>query len=204
MNARETLIQEHQDFVHALARQLHRRLPRHVDYDDLVMFGQIGLIEAAGAYDADSPAMFTTFSYRRVRGAMLDGIRKMAWRRMPSAAQRTTVEPDAEFAEAADAFRKAVAQVGAVYMTSQVTRDERKIDPTETGTPDEAAQTRESMGRLRDVLETLPRNHRSLLHSLYFEDESISDHARRVGVHKSTITRRHQQALDALRQAMVN
>ena len=204
MNAPETLIQDHQDFVHALARQLHRRLPRHVDYDDLVMFGQIGLIEAAGAYDADSPATFTTFSYQRVRGAMLDGIRKMAWRRMPSAAERNASEPDAEFAEADDSFRKAVARTGAVDLTSQVTRDDRPIEPAETATPDADAQTRESLGRLTHVLETLPENHRSLLRSLYFDDESISDHARRVGVHKSTITRRHQQALDALRQAMAN
>lgn len=79
MKTPEQLIADCQGLVRALAWQIHCKLPSHVDLEDLVAYGQIGLIEAARAFDPTRENQFSTYSYYRIRGAILDGLSKMSW-----------------------------------------------------------------------------------------------------------------------------
>lgn len=79
MKTREEMITDCQGLVRSLAWQIHCKLPSHVDLEDLVAYGQIGLLEAARAYDPTRENQFSTYSYYRIRGAILDGLSKMAW-----------------------------------------------------------------------------------------------------------------------------
>ena len=72
-NVPRELIDEGQALVKSLAARIHRNLPVHVDFDDLISYGQIGLAEAAQDFDAEQGTRFTTFAYYRIRGAILDG-----------------------------------------------------------------------------------------------------------------------------------
>jgi RNA polymerase sigma factor for flagellar operon FliA len=69
----------HQGLVRAIAWKTHQRLPRAVELDDLVAYGQIGLLESIAAFDATRSRKFTTYAWHRIRGAMLDGLGKMTW-----------------------------------------------------------------------------------------------------------------------------
>src|SRR5687767_6547340 len=75
----QQLIVSCQGLVRSIAWKIRCKLPKHVDLEDLVSYGQLGLAEAARDYDPSRGSQFTTFAYYRVRGAILDGLSKMGW-----------------------------------------------------------------------------------------------------------------------------
>ena len=75
----EALVEQYRSFVTALAKKILRSLPSFVELEDLEGYGQIGLIEASRRFDPTRGVQFKTFAYYRIRGAIYDGIRKMAW-----------------------------------------------------------------------------------------------------------------------------
>jgi len=76
---KEDLVEKYAPMVKRIAYHLKSRLPAHIQLDDLIQAGMIGLLESAGNYDADQGASFETYSSIRIRGAMLDEMRKNDW-----------------------------------------------------------------------------------------------------------------------------
>lgn len=76
---RERIIREFVPVIKAMAQRLAFRLPAHLDIDDLVSAGVIGLMDALEKYDPSREAKFKTYAEFRIRGAMLDEIRAMDW-----------------------------------------------------------------------------------------------------------------------------
>src|SRR5882672_3376697 len=76
----EELVQESLPSVKYLANRLASRIPAHVDVDDLVQVGMMGLLQCAGRFDAHRGANFKTYAHRRVQGAMLDYLRSLDWK----------------------------------------------------------------------------------------------------------------------------
>ncbi len=75
----EDLIEEHSGLVNRIAYHLAARLPASVVVDDLIQVGMIGLLDASQQYDASQGAAFTTYATIRIRGAMLDELRRNDW-----------------------------------------------------------------------------------------------------------------------------
>ena len=75
----EQQLEEHLPLVKRLAHHLSARLPSSVQIDDLLQAGMIGLLEALNKYDASQGAQFTTYASIRIRGAMLDELRRGDW-----------------------------------------------------------------------------------------------------------------------------
>ena len=94
------LIERHTDLVQKIAYHLMARLPASVLVDDLVQSGMIGLLEAARNFDATKGASFVTFAGIRIRGAMLDEMRKGDW------APRSVHKNSRSIASAIDAVEK--------------------------------------------------------------------------------------------------
>ena len=78
-NESESLSPEHINLVERIARCLVRRMPPHVALDDLIQAGMVGLLEAAQRYAPGRGAAFKTFAAIRIRGAILDSVRKSDW-----------------------------------------------------------------------------------------------------------------------------
>jgi RNA polymerase sigma factor for flagellar operon FliA len=76
---RNRLIDSHMYLVHAAAGRMKKSFGRYLTIDELVGYGTEGLIEAADRFDPDRGASFATFSFYRIRGAMLDGLRRAGW-----------------------------------------------------------------------------------------------------------------------------
>ncbi|RCU44555.1 MULTISPECIES: RNA polymerase sigma factor FliA [Corallincola] len=76
---RQTIVEQHAGLVKRIAHHLKGRLPANVQLDDLIQSGMIGLLEASKNYDGTKGASFETFAGIRIRGAMLDEIRKGDW-----------------------------------------------------------------------------------------------------------------------------
>jgi len=73
------LVNKHSSLVVRIARHLSAKMPSSVQVDDLIQAGMVGLLEAAGKYDESKGASFETFAGIRIRGAMLDEIRRGDW-----------------------------------------------------------------------------------------------------------------------------
>ena len=75
----ESIILENSSLVKKIAHHMLARLPSHISLDDLIQSGTVGLIEAAYNYDPTKGASFSTYAGIRIRGAILDEIRKGDW-----------------------------------------------------------------------------------------------------------------------------
>src|SRR5271166_6973663 len=77
--SQQDLVFRHADLVKRIAYHLVSRMPPHVEVDDLIQAGMLGLLDAAKHYSADKGANFETYAGIRIRGAMLDEVRKSDW-----------------------------------------------------------------------------------------------------------------------------
>ncbi|HEY8747710.1 MAG TPA: sigma-70 family RNA polymerase sigma factor [Tepidisphaeraceae bacterium] len=217
MDAFEELVVQHQDYVRSLARAIAKKLPKNVEFEELVAMGQLGLTSAARQYEPGRGVAFTTFAYYRIRGAIFDGLRQMTW--LPPAMRRKLARLDgenevseltAESAEVSDdpeflakQFQTAVGRLGAVFLASGASNeDSDKEDPTDGRSAADEAESREDLTHLTEALAKLPEDQSALIRMLYFEYRSMTDVANELKKNKSTISRRHAEALDALRAAL--
>lgn len=75
----DELVKKHASLVHRIAYHLSARLPASVMVDDLIQAGMLGLLDAAGLYDPSQGASFETYATIRIRGSMLDELRRNDW-----------------------------------------------------------------------------------------------------------------------------
>ena len=75
----ERVLLEHLPIVRFLARRIHERLPQHVDIEDLVSAGVVGLMDAFSKFDPSKKVQFRSYAQFRIRGAILDSLRTLDW-----------------------------------------------------------------------------------------------------------------------------
>jgi len=76
---RDRLLLEHLPTVRYIARRIHERLPQHVELDDLISAGVVGLIDAFAKFDHGKKVQFKSYAQFRIRGAILDSLRTLDW-----------------------------------------------------------------------------------------------------------------------------
>ena len=76
---RERMMLEHMPAVRWMARRIHERLPQHVDMEDLVSAGTVGLLDAFRKFDPAKKVQFRSYAQFRIRGAILDSLRTLDW-----------------------------------------------------------------------------------------------------------------------------
>src|ERR1700743_2504750 len=76
---RDLLLMEHLPTVRYIARRIHERLPQHVELDDLVSAGIVGLMDAFSKFDHTKKVQFKSYAQFRIRGAILDSLRTLDW-----------------------------------------------------------------------------------------------------------------------------
>jgi RNA polymerase sigma factor for flagellar operon FliA len=206
------LVEQGSPLVRTLASRIGRELPVKVDWDELIGYGFLGLVEAAKDYDPDAGCQFTTFAYYRIRGAIYDGLAKMSWtkrgywrklRRARLAAclmEDSHADPIGSVEQEARRFGDLVAKLGVVYLTSQVVEGEEAAqDFVDDTTPPEArVEWREISDKLRQLVARLPVDQQSLVNSVYFEGLTLYEAGARLGISKSWASKLHARALESL------
>jgi len=221
---RDQLVLQHAPLVKRIACHLMARLPSHVSLDDLVQAGMLGLLDAARRYTVGRGASFETFAGIRIRGAMLDELRRNDW--LPRSVHRRTREvaravraveardgraarPDevaAELGISAEQYGDLLAEIASARMFSlEELRGERPELPEETD--QEAASAELERAELKGVLareiDGLPEREKLVL-SLYYEQElNMREIGEVLGVTESRVCQIHGQALVRLRARMV-
>lgn len=203
------LMLDHEEFLIALVRGMAAKLPHFVEFDELLAFGRLGLVEAATRFQPDNGAAFQTFAYYRIRGAVFDGLRKMAGLR-PIArtwvAAQETVDSLAQQIEAAPggdaraALGAAARNIATVFIVSGVGVGDEIDSPAAAVMPvDEAAAWNELQSKLSDALRRLPSGDAWIVQRHFYDGVSLTEIARSLGVNKSTISRRLTSTLARLR-----
>src|SRR5512137_1231240 len=213
-------------FVEALARRVASSMPHSIDLGDLVQDGVLGLIDAAHRFDAARGIKFETFAERRVRGAMIDALRREAWprgvrrqRRELEAARESLRrelghEPSlADLAARVGSDEKrlgrTILRINTIESTSPLSAgdhlDETSLPaalvPSEPDSPDTAYERTEVKERIRNAMATLPERERRLIGLYYFGDVTMKQIGTELGVNESRVSQLHARAIQRLRQA---
>ena len=214
-------------FVEALARRMAATMPHSIDLSDLVQDGVIGLIDAAHRFDDSRGIKFETFAERRIRGAMIDALRKDAWprgvrrvRRELEAAReklRATLGHEPSLADLAEAIGsdekrlgKTIVRINTIESTSPFSSaenvDEAQLPavlvPAEPERPDMQYERDEVKARVRNAIATLPPREQRVIALYYYNEVTMKDIGAELGVNESRVSQLHARAIRRLRDAL--
>jgi RNA polymerase sigma factor for flagellar operon FliA len=223
--SKSELVEHHASLVKRIAYHLVARLPATVDVEDLMQAGMIGLLDASYQFDATQGASFETYAGIRIRGAMLDEIRRNDWaprsvhkkardisEKMHEIEQRTG--RNAKDTEVAEAMGISIHEYHHQLHDSAGHQlfslddfsdsDEANANPISNGisTPDEETHSDNFQQALAHALENLPERER-LLMSLYYNDElNLKEIGEVLGVSESRVSQIHSQTVLRLRSKL--
>jgi RNA polymerase sigma factor for flagellar operon FliA len=222
----DALVMRHAELVKRIAYHLVGRLPPSVEVADLIQAGMLGLLEAASHFTADRGASFETYAGIRIRGAMLDALRKLDWaprsvHRKARAAAAAVRELEAEHGrEARDVeiaehmgvslgeYHRIVQDAASCRLTSLDDSggdDESPISRTADDGPDPFSHIADEGFRkaLATAIEELPERERMVM-SLYYDDElNLKEIGAVLKVTESRVCQLHGQALVRLKGRLV-
>lgn len=213
-NAAEALVEQYRSFVTALAKKILRSLPAFVELEDLEGYGQIGLIEASRRFDPNRGVQFKTFAYYRIRGAIYDGIRKMAWfEKEPNSNVIFEASANEVLSDSAGAQRSArgpntldddIEQTRSTILRLAGARllsiDHESIgelaDPNQD--PEAVVALHRAAEMVRDSVSQLDDKERSVIEDYYFHHKTLEEAGAKLGLSKSWTCRVHARALKNL------
>lgn len=217
--SQKQLVEQYSEYVVRIAKQVKRTLSPNIETDDLISYGMTGLIEAAERFDPAMGANFSTFSYYRIRGAIYDGLRVMGslsrteYRRsrfderatayMENDSSRTSVgvRPKSSPAEELENMAKKVQRMVTIYVTSLDDKDLHSlVDEAAEGCDDRLARL-ELYEKMRAAIGKLSKSDQEIITAYYFEDKSLEEVGKRLGLSKSWTCRKHARAMEKLSDA---
>lgn len=222
---KSAILEKHSDLVKRIAYHLLARLPASVLVDDLIQSGMIGLLEASNNFDASKGASFETFAGIRIRGAMLDEIRRGDWTprqvhknsRMVSDAIKTLEAElgrdvtDSEVAEKLDISLNEYHHIlndvstGKIIGIDDLGVTEDAIQYGEDAITDDPYQSIEQVvfkKALAECIQTLPERE-ALVLSLYYDEElNLREIGQVLDVSESRVSQIHSQAMHRLKARM--
>ena len=213
--------------MEALARRLAASMPHSIDLGDLVQDGMIGLIDASHRFDESRGIKFETFAERRVRGAMIDALRRDAWprgirrvrRELEAAREKLRHELGCEPSLSdlanhmgADETRlgRTIVRINTIESTSPLatgdTVDGANLPPvmvpSEPLAPDRACEHAEVRGRVRAAIAALPWRERKVVGLYYYGDVTMKQIGAEIGVNESRVSQLHARAIQRLRRLL--
>jgi RNA polymerase sigma factor for flagellar operon FliA len=218
----DDLVARHAELVKRIAYHLAGRLPASVEVADLIQAGMLGLLEAASSYSAGKGASFETFAGIRIRGAMLDALRRLDWaprsvhrkaREAAAAMREVELETGREARDTEVAARMGVSldeyhrvvQDAANCQIASLDDTEGEVEvPDHASDPFREVQGGEFREALAAAIAELPERER-LVMSMYYDDElNLKEIGAVLSVTESRVCQLHGQALVRLRARLAS
>lgn len=221
----DALVVQHAPLVKRIAYHLMNRLPPNVQVDDLIQAGMIGLLEASRNYDPSQGASFETYAGIRIRGSMLDEIRRSDWTprsvhrkaRMVSDAMRQIENEqgrDARDVEVAEALKLSLEDYHRILLDASGCRifsvedlqtvgeiSQERSNSAETG-PYDGVQNEAFREALAEAISGLPERERLVIALYYDEEMNLREIGQVLGVTESRACQIHSQATFRLRSRL--
>ena len=224
---REQLILEYVNLVNLVAGRMGMYLGYTVEYDDLVGYGIFGLIDAIDKFDLEKQVKFETYASLRIRGAILDQIRKMDWiprtlrqrqRQMDHACMKLESElgRPASDAEIANELDISVEEYNGWKNEAQFMNLVSLDDYLEQGGdgrmevagsrrfdhPEQAVEKRELKKMLAEALKSLTEKECSVITLYYYEDMTLKESIQVLSVSESRVSQLHTKALRKIKEQL--
>jgi RNA polymerase sigma factor for flagellar operon FliA len=214
---RDRLISEHVEIARRISLRMARRCPDWIAREDLVAAGLLGLTEAAERYDETRNEPFLSFAEKRIRGAVLDELRRgdIMPRRVRQMARKigaTIQQLEREHGEAPtdervanalgvplDEYRANLEQLVHVTVGALEVGDDSMLPTGEESSPETQAARLEALRRVRGALERIDQRDILILSLYYNEELTYSEIAQVLGVTTSRVCQLHGRAIARLR-----
>lgn len=228
---REKIILEYAPLVKVVAGRLSMYLGYNVEYEDLVSYGIFGLIDAIDKFDCFKEVKFETYASLRIRGAILDQIRKMDWIPRTIRQKQKKIEAvmkeieqttghgatDEEIAQglgiSGDEYLEWQSQMkitGLVSLNeyveqgSDVSQDVSRHTASRFESPEEHIEKQELTKVLGEALELLTEKEQKVITLYYYEELTLKEISKVLEVSESRISQLHTRALQKMRSKMGN
>jgi RNA polymerase sigma factor FliA len=220
---RDRVVLDHLPLVKAIAVRVHENLPVHVDMDDLVHAGVLGLFDAASKYNPDKQVAFSSYAKHRIKGAILDSLRQLDWasrdmrrrhkqveaatRELAATLQRNPTE--AEIAQKLgldqERWRSMMLDLRNVGLISASTRANDSEDlpapdfPSKPETyPDWICAREQLRSVLGDAMKTLPVRYQKVVSLYYTGEMTMKEIGSILGINESRVSQIHKAALEKM------
>ncbi len=224
-SSRDALVLQHLPLVRAIAVRVYENLPVHVELDDLVHAGILGLFDAALKYDDSKQVTFQGYAKHRIKGAILDSLRDADWasrdlrkrhkrleeitRELAGVMERNPTEQ--EIAEKmgmnVERWRQVAIElrmVGLLSASSRAPEDENQNVPefpaSDALNPDVLTGKRELQSVLSTAMKTLPPRYQSVIRLYYEGDKTMREIGDSLGINESRVSQIHRAALEKMAQ----
>jgi len=221
------VVLEHLPLVKAIAVRVHENLPVHVDLDDLVHAGILGLFDAADKYNPDKQVAFSSYAKHRIKGAILDSLRQLDWasrdlrrrhkqvesvtRDLAGTLQRAPTE--AEMAEKmgldVERWRQMMVDLRNVGLVSASSRPGDQEDlpapefPGKPETqPDNMCARRQLRDKLAGAMTHLPERYQKVVVLYYTNEMTMKEIGGVLGINESRVSQIHKSALEKMATAL--
>ncbi|WP_419806633.1 sigma-70 family RNA polymerase sigma factor [Terriglobus sp.] len=225
---RDLLLMEHMSTVRFVARRIHERLPQHVELDDLISAGIVGLIDAFAKFDRTKQVQFKSYAQFRIRGAILDSLRTLDWSPRELRRKGRAVEEqihlltqklgraptEAEIADGMEISLKQFQQllgelkgleIGSLHMERNEDSGDEELSYI-PGSPGDEPLFRCLQGEMKqhlaDAIQELPEKERMVLTLYYYEELTMKEIGQVLGVVESRVSQIHSAAVVRLRSVL--
>jgi RNA polymerase sigma factor for flagellar operon FliA len=213
--------------MRAIALRVHENLPVHVDVEDLIHAGVLGLFDAATKFDAGKNVVFSSYAKHRIKGAILDSLRQLDWasrdlRRRHKQAEAVTQDFVARLHrlptenEVADELGISVAQWRQTLMdlhnNGSVSASGRGTEREDLPTPEFKAKpesqpdhicARQQMRRaLSSAMRVLPERYQKVVLLYYTNELTMKEIGGLLGINESRVSQIHKSALEKMQAAL--
>lgn len=226
---REQIILEYAPLVKIVAGRLSMYLGYNVEYDDLVGYGIFGLIDAIDKFNTQKDVKFETYASLRIRGSILDQIRKMDWiprtvrqkqKKLEEAIKQVEMRTgrnasDEEIAleigisdEELSVWQSQLKITNIVSLNEYVEQGNEPVMDAHSNShfiqPEDKIQENELKKVLKDTLKLLTEKERKVIELYYYEELTLKEISRVLDVSESRISQLHTKALLKMRKKMGN
>jgi RNA polymerase sigma factor for flagellar operon FliA len=223
---RDQIVLEHLPLVKAIAIRVHESLPVHVDLDDLIHAGVLGLFDSVTKYDSDKNVAFQAYAKHRIKGAILDSLRQADWasrdmrkrqKKVDAATQELSAklgrapsetEMAQEMGVSVDRWRRMAMELRTVGLVAATPANEPERDltneyPAAPGSqPDRMVCRRQLQIKLAHAMKVLPERYQKVVFLYYSNDLTMREIGDLIGVNESRVSQIHKTALRKMAMAL--
>ncbi len=228
--ARDQVVLEHLPLVRAIAIRVHENLPVHVDLDDLVHAGVLGLFDAVEKYDAAKNVAFQSYAKHRIKGAILDSLRQLDWasrdlrkrQKQVDAVTRdlsvrlgrnpTEAEMAREMGLSLERWRRMAMELRTVGLAPSNAHSDHERDrgvlwaqdfaAAPDCQPDQMCEQKQLRATLARAIGRLPQRYQKVVFLYYTNDMTMKEIGDILGVNESRISQIHKTALRRMAVAL--
>jgi RNA polymerase sigma factor for flagellar operon FliA len=210
---RNKLVEQYLPFANYIVRKVSKTISSSVDYEDLLSYAKVGLIEAAERFDPRYKVDFKTFAFYRIRGAVYDGLRTTGWLSRSQFARyqfeeganqylRNLVDRKAGTGEQAagnvDEIYDTIFNLASIYIISMDAAEGLQIKDQKAEDAERSFELGQAKEKVKEVIDRLPEKERELIRLYYYKGMTLDEAGAKLGLSKSWASRIHARALERM------